>query len=48
MKIRVKAYVFDVRFEKDFQTDIYERGVNLLNRNNIRRPHLDSQKPVEL
>lgn len=38
IKVNVKAYVFDVRFEKDFQSDIYERGVALLNRNGIKRP----------
>lgn len=38
MRVKVKAYVFDVRFEKDFQSDIYERGNVILSRNDIARP----------
>ena len=40
LKVTVKAYVFDVRYEKDFQSDVYERGVALLSRNQIKRPRL--------
>ncbi len=38
MRLKVKAYVFDVRFEKDFQSDIFERGNTILIRNKIQRP----------
>lgn len=38
MRLKVKAYVFDVRFEKDFQSDVYERGNQVLIRNKINRP----------
>ncbi len=38
MRLKVKAYVFDVRFEKDFQSDIFERGNQILIRNKITRP----------
>ena len=48
LKVTVKAYVFDVRYEKDFQSDVYERGVALLSRNQIKRPRLsyESETPV--
>ncbi len=47
LKIAVKAYVFDVRFEKDFESDIYERGTAILARNDIKRPQglLPSEMP---
>lgn len=38
IKVVVKAYVFDVRYEKDFQSDIYERGTSILKLNKISRP----------
>ena len=38
LRVKVKAYVFDVRYEKDFQSDIYERGTAILLRNKIHRP----------
>ena len=49
VKVSVKSYVFDVRFEKDFQTDIYERGIAVLKRNKIQRPQLPSHaiRPAE-
>src|SRR5690606_6012434 len=43
----VKSYVFDVRYEKDFQTDVYERGTELINKNHIPRPNL-FQETAEL
>lgn len=46
IQLVVKAYVFDVRFEKDFQTDIYERGISILKRNKVRRP--TSPGPTEI
>lgn len=45
MRLRVKAYVFDVRFEKDFQTDVYERGNNILAHNQVMRP-MRQNKPT--
>ena len=41
IKVTVKSYVFDVRFEKDFQSDIYERGTQILIHNKIKRPQLN-------
>lgn len=38
IKVIVKSYVFDVRFEKDFQSDVYERGTFVLSHNKIKRP----------
>jgi small-conductance mechanosensitive channel len=38
MRLRVKAYVFDVRFEKDFQSDVFERGNSIFLHNQIIRP----------
>lgn len=49
LKLTAKAYVFDVRYEKDFQTDIYERGTSILKLNKIKRPLLTGKAslPVE-
>lgn len=38
MQIRVKCYVFDVRFETNLQTDILNRGNTALMANGIQRP----------
>jgi small-conductance mechanosensitive channel len=38
MRLQLKAYVIDVRFEKAFQTDIYLRGRDVLKAKNIMRP----------
>jgi len=38
LKLTAKSYVFDVRYEKDFQTDIYERGLRMFRKNKIQRP----------
>ena len=38
IEMMVKAYVFDVRYEKPFQTDIVFRGNQVLRDNNIQRP----------
>ena len=38
MRLRVKAYVLDVRFEKPFQTDIYLRGMKVFRSHGIKRP----------
>lgn len=38
LKISAKAYVFDVRYEKDFESDVYERGTAMLARHEISRP----------
>ncbi len=51
MRLKVKAYVFDVRFEKDFQSDIFERGNTILIRNKIQRPSscfASSEKQLDL
>jgi small-conductance mechanosensitive channel len=38
IKANVKAYVFDVNYEKSFLSDITTRGNKVLNENKIRRP----------
>lgn len=38
IKLTVKAYVFDVRYEKALQSDIYQRVTKLFLENNISRP----------
>ena len=38
MRLSVKAYVLDVRFEKAFQTDIYMRGMRVFKSHGIERP----------
>ena len=38
VRLRLKAYVLDVRFEKAFQTDVYIRANAAFKKNNIRRP----------
>lgn len=43
MQIRVKCYVLDVRFEKQFQTDIVTRGNEALIKAGIQRPLLQMQ-----
>lgn len=40
LKLSAKSYVFDVRYEKDFQTDIYERTLRMFRKNKIERPQL--------
>ncbi len=40
--LTVKAYVFDVQFEKAFQTDIVTRTTILFNKNNIKRPMINT------
>ena len=39
-KLSVKTYVFDVAYEKAFQTNITKRGVRCLKENGIGRPIL--------
>lgn len=43
IRLRVKAYVLDVRYEKAFQSDIVLRGTQLLNEHKIARPVSASQ-----
>lgn len=38
MRLRVKAYVLDVRYEKAFQTDLYLRGMQVFRAHGIKRP----------
>jgi hypothetical protein len=40
IQIKAKAYVLDVRYEKEFQTDIYLRGAQRLFEHGIKRPSL--------
>lgn len=40
IQIKAKAYVLDVRYEKDFQTDVYLRGTVALAAGGIKRPPL--------
>jgi len=42
IETQVKAYVLDVKYEKDFQTDIVERSEKIFRKNNINRPVVDS------
>lgn len=42
IRVGVKAYVLDVKYEKAFQTDIITRGNLELNQNGIKRPILPS------
>ncbi len=43
IRLRVKAYVLDVRYEKAFQSDIVLRGTQLLNEHKIARPKVSSE-----
>ena len=38
MRLRAKAYVLDVRYEKAFQTDIYLRGMKVFRAHGVKRP----------
>lgn len=40
MRLKVKAYVLDVRYEKAFQSDLYLRGLAVLKEHGIARPAL--------
>ncbi|KZY98640.1 mechanosensitive ion channel protein [Oleibacter sp. HI0075] len=44
IRLRVKAYVLDVRYEKAFQSDIVLRGTQLLNEHKIARPKISSER----
>ncbi|MEC9410998.1 MAG: mechanosensitive ion channel domain-containing protein [Pseudomonadota bacterium] len=44
IRLRVKAYVLDVRYEKAFQSDIVLRGTHLLNEHKIARPKISSER----
>lgn len=41
VEVKVKAYVLDVKYEKQFQSDIILRGERILKKNNIQRPVKD-------
>mgnify|MGYP000648655020 CR=1 FL=1 len=47
IKVSVKAYVLDVKYEKAFLSDITTRGANVLKQNEIKRPIRDLNKEVE-
>lgn len=38
VRIQAKAYVFDTRYEKQLQSDIYKRVSNLFNKHDVARP----------
>lgn len=38
IKVSVKSYVFDVKYEKAFLLDLTSRGNEILMKNNIQRP----------
>ncbi len=42
IKVSIKSYVLDVKFEKAFYTDIINRGSRILRQNNVKRPIIDS------
>lgn len=42
IKVSVKAYVLDVKFEKAFLTDVTSRGARVLRENKIKRPVIDN------
>jgi small-conductance mechanosensitive channel len=44
IRLRVKAYVLDVRYEKAFQSDVVLRGTQLLNEHKIARPKISSER----
>jgi small-conductance mechanosensitive channel len=46
MRLRAKAYVMDVRFEKEFQTDVFLRGTEALRSRGIKRPPLEWPAPA--
>lgn len=43
VRMRTKAYVLDVRYEKDLQTDLVMRVAKLFKEHNIKRPQLDNK-----
>jgi presenilin-like A22 family membrane protease len=47
VKVSVKAYVLDVKYEKAFLTDITSRGNKVLRENNIQRPVADRSVVIE-
>ena len=47
VKVSVKAYVLDVKYEKEFLTDITSRGNKVLRESNIQRPVADRSAVVE-
>lgn len=40
IRLKAKAYVLDVRFEKSFQTDVYVRATEAFGKHGIKRPPL--------
>ncbi len=43
IRMRTKAYVLDVRYEKDLQTDLVMRVSKLFKEHNIERPHVNNE-----
>ncbi len=43
IRMRTKAYVLDVRYEKDLQTDFVMRVSKLFKEHNIERPHVNNE-----
>ncbi len=45
IRLRTKAYVLDVRYEKEFQSDVVTRVTHLFQQNGILRPHPKQSEP---
>lgn len=48
VRLQVKAYVLELRYEKEFQSDVYLRGINELRKHGIKRPALLSALTGEM
>jgi hypothetical protein len=46
IRLQVKAYVLELRYEKEFQSDVYLRAIGELGQHGIKRPAL-LQIPTE-
>lgn len=44
IKVSVKAYVLDVKYEKSFMSDVTSRGNEAMRQNQIKRPILDQER----
>lgn len=46
IRIRTKAYVLDVRYEKDLQTDLVMRVAQLFKQQGVERPYINNNNPL--
>ena len=46
IRLRTKAYVLDVRYEKEFQSDVVTRVTHLFRQHGIERPRPESSEPL--